>query len=74
MTELTASTASQQLYEEACRYIPGGSSHVHYFHEPHPIQATARAGCRLDGVERLDFVDKMTSLIHGHAHALPPRA
>lgn len=63
--------ASQRLFEEASRYIPGGSSRVHYFYEPFPIYAHHGAGCRLtdvDGVERLDFVNNMTSLIHGHAH------
>ena len=61
---------TQALFEEACQYIPGGSSRVHYFHEPYPIYAHHGQGCRLtdvDGVERLDFVNNMTSLIHGHA-------
>ncbi len=63
--------ASHRLFEEACRYIPGGTSRIHYFYEPYPIYARSGSGCRLtdvDGVERLDFVNNMTSLIHGHAH------
>lgn len=67
-----STAASQRLFEEACQYIPGGTSRVHYFYEPFPIYARSGAGCRLtdvDGVERLDFVNNMTSLIHGHAHA-----
>lgn len=63
--------ASQRLFEEACRYIPGGTSRIHYFYEPSPIYARSGAGCRLtdvDGVTRLDLVNNMTSLIHGHAH------
>lgn len=70
MTAATAS-ATRLLFEEACRYIPGGTSRVHYFHEPYPIYARSGAGCRVtdvEGVERLDFVNNMTSLIHGHAH------
>jgi glutamate-1-semialdehyde 2,1-aminomutase len=61
---------TRQLFDEACRYIPGGTSRVHYFHPPHPLYAHRGEGCRLidvDGVARLDFVNNMTSLIHGHA-------
>ena len=66
-----STAASYRLFEEASRYIPGGTSRIHYFYEPYPIYARSGAGCRLtdvDGVERLDFVNNMTSLIHGHAH------
>lgn len=66
-----STAASQRLFEEACEYIPGGTSRVHYFYDPFPIYARSGSGCRLtdvDGVERLDFVNNMTSLIHGHAH------
>ena len=65
-----APSRTEALFEEACRYIPGGSSRVHYFFPPHPLYAHSGAGCRLtdvDGVTRLDFVNNMTSLIHGHA-------
>lgn len=65
-----APSRTEALFEEACRYIPGGSSRVHYFFPPHPLYAQSGAGCRLtdvDGVTRLDFVNNMTSLIHGHA-------
>jgi glutamate-1-semialdehyde 2,1-aminomutase len=67
----TVSVESHRLYEEACKYIPGGTSRVHYFYDPFPIYARSGSGCHLtdvDGVERLDFVNNMTSLIHGHAH------
>lgn len=70
-TAAPSTAASKRLFEEACQYIPGGSSRVHYFYEPYPIYAHSGRGCRLtdvDGVERLDFVNNMTSLIHGHAH------
>jgi glutamate-1-semialdehyde 2,1-aminomutase len=76
MTTTTApatsvSPESARLHAEACRYVPGGSSRVHYYFEPNPIYAVRGHGCRLidaDGVERLDFLNNMTSLIHGHAH------
>lgn len=63
--------ASRRLFEEASRFIPGGTSRIHYFFEPHPIYARSAAGCRLtdvDGVERIDFLNNMTSLVHGHGH------
>jgi glutamate-1-semialdehyde 2,1-aminomutase len=66
-----AGATSRRLHEEARRHIPGGTSRVHYYYEPHPIYARSGRGCRLvdaDGVERLDFLNNMTSLIHGHAH------
>lgn len=78
----TASSASTRvesarLHREASRFIPGGSSRVHYYFDPHPIYAKSGSGCRLvdaDGVERLDFLNNMTSLIHGHAHSAINRA
>lgn len=66
-----APTPSDRLYDEASALIPGGTSRLHYFYPPHPIVARAGRGCRLtdvDGVERLDFLNNMTALIHGHAH------
>lgn len=71
LSAVPSTAASHRLFEEACKYIPGGTSRVHYFYDPYPIYARSGAGCRLtdvDGVERLDFVNNMTSLIHGHAH------
>lgn len=65
-----APSRTEALFEEASRYIPGGTSRVHYFFPPHPLYAHRGEGCRLtdvDGVTRLDFVNNMTSLIHGHA-------
>ena len=71
MTTSSTETATGQLYREAAGLIPGGTSRVHYFYQPHPIYARSAKGCRLtdvDGVERLDFLNNMTSLIHGHGH------
>lgn len=63
--------ASGQTFERAVRHLPGGTSRIHYHFDPHPIYARSAQGFRLtdvDGVERIDFLNNMTSLIHGHAH------
>jgi glutamate-1-semialdehyde 2,1-aminomutase len=60
---------TQRLYDEASRYIPGGTSRLHYYFPPYPIYARRGHGYTLEdveGVERLDFLNNMTSLIHGH--------
>ena len=67
----SVSSPTEQLYREALKYIPGGTSRLHYHYTPFPIYARSAGGCRLvdvDGVERIDFLNNMTSLIHGHAH------
>jgi glutamate-1-semialdehyde 2,1-aminomutase len=64
-------SATQALFEEACRYIPGGTSRIHYFFPPYPIYARSAKGCTLvdvEGMERLDFLNNMTALMHGHRH------
>jgi glutamate-1-semialdehyde 2,1-aminomutase len=64
-------TATARLYTAAREVIPGGTSRLHYHFPPYPIYARSGAGCLLtdvDGVERLDFLNNMTALIHGHAH------
>ena len=66
------SPVTRSVFEEARRYIPGGTSRIHYYYDPYPIYARTASGCRLtdvDGVERTDFLNNMTSLIHGHANA-----
>lgn len=65
-----ATTATERLYREALKYIPGGTSRLHYHYAPYPIYARSAGGCRLvdvEGVERIDFLNNMTALIHGHA-------
>ena len=67
---LAAGSATARLYDEARRLIPGGTSRLHYHFEPYPIFARAGAGCRLtdvEGDERIDCLNNMTALIHGHA-------
>jgi glutamate-1-semialdehyde 2,1-aminomutase len=51
--------------------MPGGNSRATVFHAPYPIFARFGHGCRVtdvDGVERVDFLNNYTTLIHGHAH------
>ena len=67
------SRATRSVFEEARRYIPGGTSRIHYYYDPYPIYGRTASGCRLtdvEGVERTDFLNNMTSLIHGHADSL----
>jgi glutamate-1-semialdehyde 2,1-aminomutase len=47
------------------------------FRAPYPIYARSGAGSRIvdvDGVERIDFLNNYTALIHGHAHPSIVRA
>ncbi|GAA2115935.1 aspartate aminotransferase family protein [Actinomadura alba] len=74
MTEQTyesISTASREMYARACEVLPGGNTRTGIFNSPYPIYARSGNGCRvtdLDGVERIDFLNNSTTLIHGHAH------
>src|SRR5918911_3179296 len=66
----TITSRSADLHERGSKVIPGGSSKVHNYHAPHPFYAAYGRGALLvdeDGVERLDFLNNYTSLIHGHA-------
>jgi len=67
---MAAGSASARLYERARQVIPAGTSRLHYLIEPQPLYAAAGHGCRLvdvDGDERIDCLNNMTALIHGHA-------
>jgi len=68
-TQLTA--ASRVLWERALESLPGGNSRTTIFHDPYPVYLVSGAGCRVtdaDGVERIDFINNYTSLVHGHCH------
>src|SRR6266511_4004224 len=74
---LAPGSATARLYDEASRYLPGGTSRIHYYSKPYPIYARSGKGCHLtdvEGVERIDFLNNMTSLIHGHANPAINRA
>ncbi|MBI3991726.1 MAG: aminotransferase class III-fold pyridoxal phosphate-dependent enzyme [Candidatus Lambdaproteobacteria bacterium] len=62
---------SAQLHRRAQQVLPGGNSRLTVSMSPYPVYARQGAGFRLvdeDGVERIDFYNNATSLIHGHAH------
>lgn len=67
----TTKRSAEDIYEQACKIIPGGVSRNTVFHKPHPFYAAHASGCYvtdIDGIQRLDFANNMASLIHGHAH------
>jgi glutamate-1-semialdehyde 2,1-aminomutase len=60
---------SRTLWQEAVKYLPGGDSRHSIFWEPYPIFVDSSSGCHVvdaDGVDRLDFINTMTTLILGH--------
>jgi len=63
-------STSAKLYQRARAVMPGGNSRLTVFQSPYPIYADRGKGCRVldvDGIERIDFVNNYTSLLHGHA-------
>jgi glutamate-1-semialdehyde 2,1-aminomutase len=62
---------SAQLFQRASAVLPGGSSRNTIMFPPYPVYAATGLGCRtvdVDGVERIDFINNYSSLIHGHCH------
>jgi len=60
---------SREKWEEAKNYLPGGDSRNSIFWNPYPIFVTSASGCHVidsDGVDRLDFINAMTTMIMGH--------
>ena len=71
MTADRTVTRSEDLYRQALGVLPGGVSRNTVLREPHPIYAAHASGCRItdiEGIERIDFANNMTALIHGHGH------
>ena len=65
--ELTPESRAQ--WETAREYLPGGDSRNSIFWKPYPIFIKSAAGCHVidaDGVDRLDFINTMTTMILGH--------
>ena len=65
------SLISTSLYERALRVLPGGTTRHGVHFAPHPVYQASGDGCRItdvDGVERIDFVNNWSSLIHGHSN------
>ena len=68
---------SRVIWEEASDYLPGGDSRNSIFWAPYPIFIESGSGCHVvdaDGVDRLDFINTMTTLILGHAPKLVVQA
>ena len=64
---------SRSIWEDAKRYLPGGDTRNSIFWAPYPIYIDHGEGCHtwdVDGVDRLDFIGNMTSLMLGNAY--PP--
>ena len=71
MTTRPPSNRSEDLYRRALRVLPGGVSRNTVLRKPHPIYAAHASGSRItdvEGIERIDFANNMTALIHGHGH------
>ena len=58
-------------HEEAKRFLPGGDTRNSIFWNPFPIYVSGADGSHItdvDGNERVDFINNMTTLILGHRH------
>lgn len=70
--DLTISQKSEaSIYDEACKYLPGGVSRNVLYRKPHTYYVAKASGCYvtdINGVTRIDFANNIASLIHGHAH------
>lgn len=61
----------QELYERACRVMPGGVSRNVLYRQPHPHYVAKASGCYITDVNGntiIDFANNIASMIHGHAH------
>lgn len=61
---------SAALFARACKVLPGGNSRHSVFIQPYPVYAVKGEGSRVvdvDGVERIDVINNLSSLIHGHS-------
>lgn len=78
MTQATSETdryleltpKSKAIWEDAKNYLPGGDSRNSIFWEPYPFFVESSSGCHVidaDGVDRVDFINTMTTMILGHA-------
>jgi len=63
---------SRTLFEEAQKYMPGGNSRHSVYFRPYPVYARSGERCYVtdeDGVRRMDCINNMSALIHGHGFA-----
>lgn len=64
---------SARLFERARKVLAGGNTRYAVYTAPYQVYAAHGSGSRVvdaDGVERIDFQNNMTVLIHGHAHPI----
>ena len=60
---------SRNIWEESKNYLPGGDSRNSIFWKPYPIFITSASGSHVidaDNVDRIDFINTMTTMILGH--------
>ncbi|MBM3957697.1 MAG: aspartate aminotransferase family protein [Gemmatimonadetes bacterium] len=72
-----ANPKSAELHEQAVRFMPGGETRNSIWWPPFPTYVVRGAGSRVwdvDGNERVDFINNMTTLILGHGHPAVVRA
>ena len=68
---VAANAGSSAKHNEASRWLPGGDTRNSIFWGPFPIYVSRAEGSRIvdvDGNERVDFINNMTTLILGHRH------
>ncbi len=62
---------SSALNKKAQLFLPGGNTRHTVFYSPYPNYVMSGNGCRItdaDGITRIDCINNMSSLIHGHAN------
>ncbi len=68
---VASNSGSNAKHEQAKRYLPGGDTRNSIYWAPFPIYISRAEGSRItdvDGNERVDFINNMTTLILGHRH------
>ncbi len=68
---VASNSGSSAKHEEAKRWLPGGDTRNSIFWGPFPIYVSKAEGSTIvdvDGNERVDFINNMTTLILGHRH------
>ena len=68
---IASNQQSLSLHERAAKVMPGGDSRNSIWWPPFPVYVARGDGSRLydvDGNERVDMVNNMTTLILGHRH------
>jgi len=66
-----ADKRSCELYQRACKVLPGGNTRTSLFWAPHHLYAASAYGSMVvdvDGNERIDTHFNFTTLIHGHSN------